>query len=109
MQWGSSGNPLVAGIGFISAAGSTPGTNNFISDPQSASYLAATFTATNASSDSVKANNASPGSKCYVQPTNAIAANAIVGTYVSGTNWQSVTVTHPPTANKGQFQIWCTP
>ncbi len=106
---GSAGNPLVNGIGFISAAGSTPGENDFISDPQNASYLAATFTATNAPSDSVKANNATPSSRCYVQPTNAIAANAIVGTYVSGTNWQTVTVTHPLTANKGQYQIWCTP
>ena len=106
---GPAGNPLVGGMGFISAAGSTPGDNNFISDPQSASHLVATFTATNASSDSVKATNATPASKCYVQPTNAIAANAIVGTYVSATNWQSVTVTHPPSANKGQYQIWCTP
>jgi Pectate lyase superfamily protein len=106
---GSAGNPLVAGIGYISAAGGTPGENNFISDPQSASYLVTTFTATNSSSDSVKATNATPTSKCYVQPTNAIAANAIVGTYVSGTSWQNVTITHPPTANKGQYQIWCTP
>jgi hypothetical protein len=106
---GSTGNPLVGGIGFISAAGSTPGENNFISDPQNASYLVGTFTATNSSSDSVKAINVTPTSKCYVQPTNAIAANAIVGTYVSGTNWQSVTVSHPLTANMGEYQIWCTP
>ncbi len=106
---GSTGNALVSGIGFISAVGSTPGDNSFISEPQNASYLAGTFTATNSSSDSVKAVNATPTSKCYVQPTNAIAANAIVGTYVSGTNWQSVTISHPSTANKGQYQIWCTP
>jgi Pectate lyase superfamily protein len=106
---GAAGNPLVTGIGFISASGGTSGDNNYISDPQAASHLVAIFTATNSSSDSVKANNATPGTKCYVQPTNAIAANAIVGTYVSGTNWQTVTVTHPPTANKGQYQIWCTP
>lgn len=106
---GSAGNPLVRGIGFISAAGSTPGDNNFISDPQNASYFVATFTATKSSSDLVKATNATPGTRCYVQPTNAIAANAIVGTYVSGTNWGSVTVTHPPSANNGEYQIWCTP
>ena len=106
---GSAGNPLVGGIGYISAAGSTPGDSNYISDPQNASYLVATFTATSASSDSVRANNATPTSKCYVQPTNAIAANAIVGTYVSGTNWQSVTVSHPSSANKGEYQIWCSP
>ena len=106
---GAAGNALVTGVGFISASGGTAGDNNFISDPQAASHLVATFTATNSSSDSVKANNATPTSKCYVQPTNPIAANAIVGTYVSGTNWQTVTVIHPPSANKGQYQIWCTP
>ncbi len=106
---GPTGNPLVGGIGYVSASGSTPGDNNLIADPQTASYLAATFTATNAPSDSIHATIANPSSKCYVQPTNAAAANAIVGTYVSGTNWQTITVTHPPTANKGQFQIWCTP
>jgi hypothetical protein len=106
---GAAGNPLVGGIGYVTAAGSTPGTNNIISDPQNASYLVATFTATRNPADTVKVTNASPGTKCYVQPTNAIAASAIVGTYVSGTNWGTVTVTHPPSASNGEYQIWCTP
>jgi hypothetical protein len=106
---GATGNPLVTGIGHISADGSTPGENDFISDPQKASYLVATFTASKSTSDSIKATNATPGSKCYVQPTNAVAANTLVGTFVSGTDWGSVTVTHPSAASSGQYQIWCTP
>jgi hypothetical protein len=105
---GATGNALVGGIGTIKADGAVTGTNDFTSNLYKASFLVATFTASGTSPDVVSAPNASPGTICYVQPANATAANAIGGTYVSGTNYQTVYVSHPSTAAGGNFQVWCT-
>jgi Endopolygalacturonase len=111
---GATGNALVNGMGTIHATGAaavaSPGSLAMLHDPQQAAYLAVpVYTATASSSDTVAAPNLTPSSKCFVQPADPISANLIKDTYVSGTNWQSVTITHPPTARGGKFQIWCTP
>jgi hypothetical protein len=104
--WGSA---LFHGTGPIVAMGKpVAGTNNYISDSSSASLLARTFTASSSTSDSVSARAVVPTSECHVQPTNAIAAAAMSGTYVSSANWGTVKVAHPPAAAGGTFQIWCT-
>jgi hypothetical protein len=111
---GPTGNALVGGRGTILAAGAaalaTPGSLATIADPQQAAYLAVpVYTATAASSDTASSPNITPSSKCFVQPNDQIAANAISQTFVSRTGWQSVTVSHPTKAKGGRFQIWCTP
>ena len=105
--WGSA---LFHGTGPIIAMGKpVADTNNYISDSAHASLLAGTFTASNATSDSVSARAAVPTSACHPEPTNAIAAEAMSGTYVSSASWGTVKVTHPSKAAGGTFQIWCTP
>ncbi len=111
---GATGNALVGGRGMILTTGATalasPGSLAIIHDPQDAAYLTIpAYTATGAPSDTVSSSNVTPSAKCFVQPTDQVSSNAISQTYVSGTNWQSVTITHPPTAKGGRFQIWCTP
>lgn len=111
---GSTGNALVEGRGTVHLAGATalatPGSLAIIHDSQQASYLAVpVYTATDSLSDTISSPSATPSSKCFVQPTEPISAKAITQTYVSGTNWQSVTITHPASAHGGQFQVWCTP
>ena len=69
-------------------------------------YLVGTLTTTAASQDVLSGSWVSPGSQCFVQPANAQAAQMVVGTYVSGTNWGAVTVSHPGVAG-GSFQVWC--
>jgi len=106
---GPAGNTLVSGIGIINATNAVPGSTNLIADLSKSSFLAATFTASAATSDSVPASTANPSTPCYVQPTNAVAASHISGTFVSGTNWSTVYVTHPAGAAGGTFQVWCHP
>jgi hypothetical protein len=105
---GAAGNALFGGIGPIRAPGSLAGSNGSISDSSTVAFLSATFTAGSSTSDSVSVRTAGPGSQCYVEPTNAIAAAAINGTYVSSANWSTVNVAHPSKAAGGTFQIWCT-
>jgi hypothetical protein len=104
--WGSA---LFHGTGPIIAMGKpVADTNNYISDSSRTSLLAGTFTASSSTSDSVSARAAVPTSACYVQPTNAIAAEAMSGTYVSSASWGTVKVVHPSKATGGTFQVWCT-
>lgn len=105
--WGSA---LFHGSGPVIAMGKpVPDTNNYISDSSRASLLAGTFTASSSASESVPAKAAVPASACYVQPTNATAAQTMQETYVSGASWGTVKVAHPAKAAGGTFQIWCTP
>lgn len=111
---GSTGNALVEGHGNIHLAGATalasPGSLAIIHDSRQASYLAVPiYTATDSLSDTVSSASVTPSSKCFVQPTEAISAKAMTQTYVSGTNWQSITITHPASARGGRFQVWCSP
>lgn len=104
--WGSA---LFHGTGPIIAMGKpVADTANYISDSSRTSLLAGTFTASSSTSDSVSARAAVPTSACHVQPTNAIAAEAMSGTYVPSASWGTVKVVHPSKAAGGTFQIWCT-
>jgi len=105
--WGSAffrGTGLVVPMGKPAAGGGIDSITNMTGG----SVLAATFTASDAVSDSVAARGVIPNTPCFVQPTNAIAAGAMNGTYVSSTNWGTVKVDHPAKAAGGTFQIWCT-
>lgn len=103
---GGSGNSIVEGSGSINAIGAVA-SNNLIRTVDNTPYLAGILTTTAASSDTLTTSpNPRPGSTCYVQPQNATAASMASGSYVSTTNWSSVTVTHPATAG-GIFSVWC--
>lgn len=103
---GASGHALVGGNGAVSAVGALAGTTSFIQQSGNLPYLVGTLTTTAASQDVLSGSWVSPGSQCFVQPANAQAAQMVVGTYVSGTNWGAVTVSHPGVAG-GSFQVWC--
>lgn len=104
--WGSA---FFRGTGPVVAMGKpVAGSVDSITNTSGASLVAATFTASSSTSDSVSARGVIPGTACFVQPTNATAAGAMSGTYVSSTSWGTVVVTHPPAARGGTFQIWCT-
>jgi Pectate lyase superfamily protein len=102
------GNAVFRGTGPVNALGNpVAGASDSITDSTIGAVHSGDFTATNAKSDSVAARAVTPGSACYVQPTNAIAAAAMNGTYVSA-DWGRVNVAHPPAAAGGKFQVWCT-
>jgi hypothetical protein len=104
--WGSA---FFRGTGPVAAAGKpVAGSIDSITNGSGASLVSATFTASDATSDSVSPRGVIPGTACFVQPTNAIAAGAMNGTYVSSTSWGTVIVAHPSAARGGTFQIWCT-
>lgn len=103
---GATGNTLVQGIGPISAIGVLAATTNFILNSGGLPYLLGILTTTAGSSDTLTVSGPSPSFDCYVTPKNSIAASMGSSTYVSGTNWGSVTVAHPATAG-GVFQVWC--
>jgi hypothetical protein len=104
--WGSA---LFHGTGPIIAMGRpVADTSNYVSDSSRTSLLAGTFTASSSLSDSVSAKAAVPTSACHIQPMNAIAAEAMSGTYVSSAGWGTVKVVHPSKAAGGAFQVWCT-
>jgi hypothetical protein len=104
---GPTGNPLVGGTGTVSAIHSNTGTSSWIRALASVPFRAGALTTTAASSDSLPVpSGITPDSVCFAQPANATAAQIVNGTYVSGTNWGVVTVTHPAVAG-ATFQIWC--
>jgi hypothetical protein len=105
---GAAGNALFGGAGPVIAAGSVPNSDGAIAESSSVAHLSGSFIATESTSESISSRNAGPGSDCYVQPTNAIAAGAMNGTYVSSTDWGRVNVAHPSKAVGGTFKVWCT-
>ena len=103
--WGSA---LFRGSGPIAAAGKpVAGSVDSITNSFGGSVAAAAFKASNSNSDAVAARGVIPGTACFVQPTNAVAAGAMNGTYVSSTDWGTVKVAHPAKAAGGTFQVWC--
>jgi hypothetical protein len=104
---GATGNTLVAGVGTVNAAGAVPGTTSWIATSANAAFFVGVLTTSAGSSDTLSGlGGVTPGLNCYAQPANSVAAQMVTGTYVSGTNWGAVTVTHPAVAG-GRFQIWC--
>jgi hypothetical protein len=103
---GATGNPIVSGSGSISATGAVAGTTSLIQQAGNLPYLAGTFTTTANTQDNLSSPAVSPGVQCFAQPANSVASGMIVGTYVSGVNWGTATVTHPGVAG-GLFQVWC--
>lgn len=104
--WGSA---FFRGTGLVVAMGKpVAGSIDSITNSSGGSVFAATFTASSSIADSVSARGVVPNTPCFVQATNAIAAAAMNGTYVSSTDWGKIMVTHPARAAGGTFQVWCT-
>ena len=104
--WGSA---FFRGTGLVVAMGKpVPGGGiDSITNASGGSIFAAAFTASNSTADAVSARGVIPNTPCFVQATNAIAAAAMNGTYVSSTDWGKVMVAHPAKAAGGTFQVWC--
>jgi len=104
--WGSA---FFRGTGLVVAMGKPVrgGGIDSITNASGGSILAATFTASTATTDTVGARGVIPNTPCFVQATNATAAGAMTGTYVSSTDWRKVIVAHPAKAAGGTFQVWC--
>lgn len=104
---GATGNAIVSGSGSISAIGAAPGTTSFIQQSANLPYFAGTLTTTTNTQDTLSSAVLGPSSQCFAQPANSVAAEMIVGTYVSGVDWGTATVTHPGGVAGGTFQVWC--
>jgi len=103
---GSTGNALVAGVGNIDVSGAKNATTSLIHLTTNAPVLVGLLTTTANPSDTLSTPLASPGSTCYVQPANPVAAKIISDTYVSATTWGRVSISHSPKKG-GLFQVWC--
>jgi hypothetical protein len=104
---GPTGNAVVQGTGTISAMGAIPQSTGALREVSNAARVVGEIKTAAASASTLSGiATVSPGMKCYAQPSNATASTMLRDTYVSATNWGTVTLSHPAVAG-GVFQIWC--
>jgi hypothetical protein len=68
-----------------------------------------TLTLSASTSDTMSNLAITPGSSCFVQPANSIAAS-LAGVWVASVSWNAAVVSHPAAgANGAVVRVWCHP